>query len=373
MTESRRPSPSQNPSAASSVASSVTPASGSSVASTDASSTVASAASSAGSRDAAPSGATSPSPDASAPPARPYGIQTVDELLEAARRHGLEIVTRPSAFEETGLDFRVVHGEDEHGRSWIVRTPRRSEVLESARVEAKILELVAGRVPVAVPEWRVFSDDVIAYPRVEGTPAVTLDPERGPTWNILDPAAPNEAFLDSYARFFAALQSIDLEEAKVHGVPVRSIDEAREQLRDAMTVSRAVLQPSEAVWSRWQRWLDADALWPQHLALVHGDLHPGHMLLGPDGSLAGVLDWTEAQVTDPSVDLAMFFGCFGGAVLDALLERVARAGGRTWPGLAAHAAERWAAFPALLAAWGTRNGNDAVVEHARGQLAAIAG
>lgn len=304
---------------------------------------------------------------------RPYGIERLTELLDAARHEGLQIVTSQSDFDETGLDFRVVRGDDEHGRSWIVRTPRRADVLRAARTEARVLELVARRVPVAVPEWRIFTDSVIAYPRVEGTPAVTVDPAKGPTWNIVDPAEPSDSLLGSFAAFLAALQSIDVEEARSRGVPVRSIDEVRAQLRHAMSVSRPILEPSEAVWTRWQRWLDADARWPQHLALVHGDLHPGHMLLAPDGSLAGVLDWTEAQVTDPSVDLAVFFGCFGAAALDALLERFARAGGRTWPGLAEHAAERWVASPALAVEWALRTGNDAVIEHARAHLAAIAG
>lgn len=37
------------------------------------------------------------------------------------------------------------------------------------------------------------------------------------------------------------------------------------------------LQPPAPVWSRWQRWLADDALWPEHVALVHDDLHPGHL------------------------------------------------------------------------------------------------
>jgi hypothetical protein len=85
------------------------------------------------------------------------------------------------------------------------------------------------------------------------------------------------------------------------------------------------------------------------VALVHGDLHPGHMLLGDDARLIGILDWTEARITDPSVDLAMYFGCFGRPALETLIERFARAGGTTWPGLAGHAAERWAIFPVIAA------------------------
>ena len=252
----------------------------------------------------------------------------------------------------------------------MVRTPRRLDVVAAARVEACVLSLVAPRLPIEVPIWRVHDDDVIAYPRLEGTPAVTLD-ENGPKWNVIDPTAPAVTFLDSFATMLAALQSVTLEEAEKAGVPFRPIARARATIAGAMEATRKVLSPSDVVWSRWQRWLSNDGLWPTHIALVHGDLHPGHMLLAPDGMLTGVLDWTEAQVTDPSIDLAMFFGCFGAKALDALLSRFERAGGKVWPGLAAHAAERWAAFPALAAEWALRTNNDGALEHARAQLAAL--
>jgi hypothetical protein len=65
----------------------------------------------------------------------------------------------------------------------------------------------------------------------------------------------------------------------------------------------------------------------------------------------------------------MFHGCFGRAWLEALLPRFEKAGGRTWPRLVDHAAERWAVFPALAAEWALQRDNAAVLEHARGFLA----
>jgi hypothetical protein len=56
-------------------------------------------------------------------------------------------------------------------------------------------------------------------------------------------------------------------------------------------------------------------------------------------------------------------------VTEALAARFERAGGRTWPRLVDHAAERWAVFPALAAEWALRTGNEAVLEHARSFLA----
>jgi aminoglycoside phosphotransferase (APT) family kinase protein len=38
-------------------------------------------------------------------------------------------------------------------------------------------------------------------------------------------------------------------------------------------------------------------------AVVHGDLGPEHVLVTPDGDLSGVVDWGDAEVGDPALDL----------------------------------------------------------------------
>ncbi len=297
-------------------------------------------------------------------------LDSAGALIEAARREGLRLVTSQSDFDATGLDFLVVHARDEEGVPWIVRTPRRAAVVASARVEARVLALVRAHLPVAVPDWRVHTDQVIAYPRLDGVPAITVDPAAGVVWNCLDPTAPSAAFLDSFAAALAALQQIDAQAIAAAGVPTKTIEDKRKLHARAMDETRALLAPPEQLWARWQRWLADDAVWPRHLALVHGDLHPGHFLLAEDGRLTGILDWTEAHLGDPSTDFALFFGAFGKDALDALITRFAAAGGQTWPGLAAHAAEHWTAFPALAAKWAIDTDNLGVIEHARALVAA---
>src|SRR5690606_10809865 len=137
-------------------------------------------------------------------------------------------------------------------------------------------------VGVAVPDWRVHTDDVIAYARIAGTPAVTLA-DGTPTWNIIDPAAPSPAFVDWFARALAALQAVP--EDRTADIRRTTIVEERAALAKTLEAVRPVLEPSEAVWSRWQRWIADDSSWPTHVALVHGDLHPGHTLLDDAGRL----------------------------------------------------------------------------------------
>jgi aminoglycoside phosphotransferase (APT) family kinase protein len=291
---------------------------------------------------------------------------SVDDLLALARSHGLDLRSEGARLDPSGLDFLALHADDADGVPWIVRAPRRPEVAAAAAVEAKILAIVRPHLPVAVPDWRVCTPELIAYPRIAGTPAVTLD-TGAPVWNRIDPAAPSDVFLDSYADALAALQAVP-----ASALPADLIDTiaaARARLDRAARLARDLLEPAAPTWERWQRFVAGDT-WPEHVALGHGDLHPGHMLLDDAGRLVGIIDWTEARVTDPGVDLAVIAGCFGRGALERLVPRLERCGVRTWPRLVDHAVERWAMSPALAAEWAHRTGNAAVLQYARDQLAA---
>lgn len=295
-------------------------------------------------------------------------ISTVEALLAAARRAGLAVTAPEGAdLDRSGLDFLVVHATDAAGVPWIVRTPRRPDVVVATRTEARVLQLVGPRLPVGVPDWRVHTDDVIAYPRLGGVPASTFG-DGVVTWNV-DQTEPSDVFIDSVARAYAALAAISLEDVRAAGVPEKPLDAMREAHARAIETTREALDPPAALVARWQAWLGSST-WPTQLGFVHGDLHPGHLLIDEAGELTGILDWTEGHAGDPSLDFAMFLGCFGRRALDRLLARFAHHGGTVFPHLAEHAAERWAFFPVLGAEWALRTHNEGIIEFARSQLGA---
>ncbi|RYE90568.1 MAG: phosphotransferase, partial [Myxococcales bacterium] len=193
-----------------------------------------------------------------------------------------------------------------------------------------------------------------------------------PVWHI-DLAALPEALLDGIAHALVALQAVDEGSEGAAGLVVKPVEASREEMAAAMRDTREVLGVGDALWTRWQRWLGDDSFWPEHRALVHGDLHPGHLLLDEQQRLTGILDWTEAAFSDPGIDLAMLGGCLGRPALVTIVDRFARAGGRTWPRMLDHADERWAAFPALGAAWALRTGNEVALSYARAQVAQAVG
>jgi aminoglycoside phosphotransferase (APT) family kinase protein len=53
--------------------------------------------------------------------------------------------------------------------------------------------------------------------------------------------------------------------------------------------------------------------------LAHADLGAEH-ILERDGTLTGVIDWSDAAITDPAVDLALPYRDFGPRFLEALAE-----------------------------------------------------
>ncbi|HEX9227390.1 MAG TPA: phosphotransferase, partial [Arthrobacter sp.] len=93
-----------------------------------------------------------------------------------------------------------------------------------------------------------------------------------------------------------------------------------ERLRDRERYPQA--EALSAVWAQAR----AARAWDGPPMMLHGDLHPGNVLLADGGSLAGVIDFGDVGAGDPAVDLAVgwlmfdagarhrFMGAFGSAV-----------------------------------------------------------
>lgn len=295
-------------------------------------------------------------------------IRGKDDLLGAARNHGLVLERDGFELNESGTDFIAGFGRDADGMHWVLRVPRRADVLTSAEYEARALELVRPHLPVAVPDWKVNEPQLIAYPRLPGVPAATIDPEvPGYVW-VIDPQAPSDVFLGSLARTVAALHAIDPDEAVAAGLRQQSPSEARHAMSVQMDETRRVLRVSEKVWKRWQSWVGEDTFWPAHSTVIHGDLHPGHILVDGDQRVTGILDWTEAEVSDPAIDFTLTYATLGMDILKEILRRYERSGGTTWSRMADHVVERWLAFPVTTAMFAARTGEHSHLVWAQSML-----
>lgn len=100
------------------------------------------------------------------------------EIIEKAKRHQLELNEKSLEFVNIGLDFQVVIAENKDGQEWILRIPRRKDALLKVQNEKKTLSLInKWATTFQVPDWEIFTEELIAYKKLEGTPAVQQTPK----------------------------------------------------------------------------------------------------------------------------------------------------------------------------------------------------
>ncbi|MCP2260568.1 macrolide phosphotransferase [Streptoalloteichus tenebrarius] len=294
----------------------------------------------------------------------------VDDLLDATRDAGLSLLRETAELDRSGWDYLVIHAVDTDGVPWVVRAPRRPEVAELMGPEGAVLDLVRPVLPVAAPDWRVRTPRFAAYPRLPGQIAATEDPDTLVHHWHLPRERFGEEFVDQLARTLALLHRVDVEKATATGVPSGSPSDQREEIAERLERARAAVEVPERWWRYWQRWLRDDCLPPRGV-LVHGDPHPGHLLVEPSGRdvrLVGLLDWGDAQVGDPALDFCDVHAAFGDEALDRLLTRYERHGGLVWPGARRHIVAMATLRLANTALYGVNTGQPRFVAAARNRL-----
>jgi len=160
--------------------------------------------------------------------------------------------------------------------------------------EARLLEVVAEHAPIPVPAPR-FADavtGVLGYRRLPGEPLLGRPPAPGAAQRL--------------GEFLRVLHATDLAIA-AELVPTEAADPA-EWLQD-------LDGPQEVV-----RVLHASRPRPSpHRVLAHADLGAEH-ILELHGALTGIIDWSDAAITDPALDFARLYRDFGRRFLDELLQ-----------------------------------------------------
>jgi macrolide phosphotransferase len=289
------------------------------------------------------------------------------ELRALAARHGLRL-QGPLTINELGLDYQIVISAVEGGTRWVLRIPRRADVSAKVEREARALAMLRRHLPFAVPDWRIATSELVAYPLLEDSTAIIVEPgSTMPEWVI---PQDSEVFARSFATALAALHAVPVAAAEAAGMLVRTPAQARQKVADDIDRVRRELEVNGKRLHRWQRWLDDDSSWPDFSVPVHGDLYVGHVLVDKSERVTGMIDWSEARVDDPCIDMTSHLMLFGDAGLAKLLLAYEAAGGRTWSRMAHHTAERLAVWPVTYALFGLESGNETHLSTAKTQLAA---
>lgn len=279
------------------------------------------------------------------------------QVFDIAKKHGLHLQMDSIKRNESGLDFQVIFAIDLDGERWVLRLPRRADVIPTAQKEKKILDVVGPKLTIQTPDWRIFSEQLIAYKLLTGIPTGTIDPEaKAYKWEIDEKNIPT-LFHKSLAKSLVELHSIQHEEAQQAGLSVKTPDKLRNSMLERMEWVKSTYGVSQKLWNRWQKWLGNDSLWPQKTAFIHGDLHAGHILIKQkDASVTGLIDWTEAQVSDPANDFTAHLATFGETALKELIHFYKEAGGYVWPTMFEHTSELLAAYPIGIAEFAAKSG-----------------
>ena len=291
---------------------------------------------------------------------------TKEDIIRIAKKNELTLDENTIEFVNIGLDFQVVFGVDKAGKSWVLRLPRRKDAFIKTMQEKETLAMLNdAELPFEVPNWEIYSDELIGYPILRGDLAVETDPETQEThWQFSENNVPKN-FTDSLGKALAALHS--LSEKVGFNQPLTQSD-IKTDMRRRIEAVRESYEIDEGLWLRWQNWLNNDELWPTQAGFIHGDLYPGHMLLDEEYSVVGIIDWTEARVSDISNDFTAHYMLFGEKELEKLLASYQAAGGYTWPKMKEHIIELLSTQAITLAEFGESSGLDEYKQIAKDML-----
>jgi aminoglycoside phosphotransferase (APT) family kinase protein len=189
----------------------------------------------------------------------------------------------------------------------VFRFPRREIAVPLIETERRLLPFIGPRLPLPIPIPRFAGSPAggypwpfLGYPHLPGRtiPGVGLSMEQR-----LALAAPLGCFL-------AALHAVPAGEAAEHGGgpdPIYRLQQAearlpalRQELGELQHPDLAPLVPAlQAIVDGWPA-----GYVPRTDTVVHADLHAEQILVDDSGCLTGIIDWGDAHLGDPALDVA---------------------------------------------------------------------
>ncbi|TDD28573.1 aminoglycoside phosphotransferase [Actinomadura sp. KC06] len=208
------------------------------------------------------------------------------------------------------------------GGEWVFRFPRRAIAVPGIEREMAALPVLAPRLPLPVPVPRFAGEPSDDFPWPFWGARMILGREFA---DVRPPERERAALAAGIGAFLRALHDPALVREAGNGLPLDPLGRADPANRAARTTGRLDALAELGVWKR-------DPAVDEFLAgarrrgvpdgdpvIVHGDLHVRHLLLAPDGRIAGVIDWGDVCLADPAVDLSLAYAGFGGAARAAFL------------------------------------------------------
>ena len=172
---------------------------------------------------------------------------------------------------------------------WVHRTPRWPDREPQLRREVALLPWLAPQLPLPVPLPEVVSDAplTVRYAYLPGEPCPGTSPAHGA----------------AIGDFLRALHEVDATDAVRNGArPLTETQSETAAYRRRMHDEVLPLLPPHLL-DAGRSLLTRLGEPPRHTSVVHGDLGPEHIRVVGD-RVGGVIDWGDACVGDPALDLA---------------------------------------------------------------------
>jgi aminoglycoside phosphotransferase (APT) family kinase protein len=173
---------------------------------------------------------------------------------------------------------------------WLDRTPRFADAESQLRTETRLMPRLAPLLPIPVPVPIVLDESPlrVRHVLVPGAPALEPGPLTADQGRLL-------------GGFLRCLHDMPVNIYVETGVP----DDVAARAELLATLERMLHRITPLLPEHLQepgRALLRRVALPAPGALIHGDLAAHHVLI-EDGAISGVIDWSDARVGDPALDL----------------------------------------------------------------------
>lgn len=240
---------------------------------------------------------------------------TLDQALDLVRTQCPDLEFSKACILAAGWDNTVVQFDED----WIFRFPRRAIALPGIEREISWLPWIAGQVAVAVPV-PVYVGDYDGWPFWGGRHLSGRELAQSPDVDRVPVAAAVGHFL---ADLHATAVPVDSPFGELPVDPFGRADSTSRAAR-ARTVLTELVELG--LWED-DRAIGAILNAGSRLGpvtgkpvLSHGDLYSRHVLVDADGRVSGIIDWGDACMAVPAVDLAIAYSAFAGDARAALFE-----------------------------------------------------
>ncbi len=244
------------------------------------------------------------------PPERKTAGQVAEYLAAIADRYpDLEVQTAHLIESGQFSQILVVNGE------WIFRFPRFAAGVAQLRVEAALLEAVGPHLPLAVPNPRfLYLDSEVPGEAFMGYRLITGEPLLQKTFLSFG-KSDRLRLAQALAGFLRALHTFPVTEAIAGSVPRRDGPEEWAELYARFRASlfpHMSLQARQQVSRSFEAFLGRTEHFSYRPALRHGDFGTVNLLIDRSTkAMTGVIDFGNAGVGDPALDLAALMAPVG--------------------------------------------------------------